>query len=199
MVSVILDSSYHTNSLVNNGSSPVRGLLTIREAVHWQHNRQRNIWTEKLKSQPWEQQLAVPHCEQAGALCWAWTPPLQAHQACRGDSRTQSWSARERHPYRRLSRGTLYLETDSQSRTGTHKLYNIPRSLSPALSLLGLMASRGTCTLLREMSVALAGLPWKGGLQGDRERNSGLPGAEPRLWTLAWDRAGEPGMVPWRR
>lgn len=61
------------------------------------------------------------------------------------------------------------------------------------------MASRGTCTWLREMSVALAGLPWRGVWQGDRERNSGLPGAEPRLWALAWDRAGEPGIVPWRK
>lgn len=55
------------------------------------------------------------------------------------------------------------------------------------------------CTLLRETSVALAGLPWRGGWQGDRERNRGLPGAEPRLWTLAWDRAGEPGTVHWRK
>lgn len=66
--------------------------------------------------------------------------------------------------------------------------------------LLGLMASRGTCTLLREMSAALAGLPWRGGWwQGDREWNNGLPGAEPRLWALAWDRAGEPGVVCWSR
>lgn len=61
------------------------------------------------------------------------------------------------------------------------------------------MASRGTCTLLREVSVGLAGLPWRGGWQGDRERNRGLPGAEPRLWALAWDRAGELGIVPWRK
>ena len=53
--------------------------------------------------------------------------------------------------------------------------------------------------LLREKSEALAGLPWSGGWQGDRERNSGLPGAEPRLSALAWDRAGEPGSVLWRR
>lgn len=68
-------------------------------------------------------------------------------------------------------------------------------SLLPAL--LGLIASRGTCTLPREMSAALAGLPCSGGWQGDREWNSGLPGAEPRLWALAWDRAGEPGAVCW--
>ena len=54
------------------------------------------------------------------------------------------------------------------------------------------------CTLLRETSVALAGLPWRGGWQGDRERNRGLPGAELRLWAFTWDRAGEPGMA-WRR
>lgn len=67
------------------------------------------------------------------------------------------------------------------------------------MSLLGLMASRVTCTLLRETSAALAGLPWRGGWQGDRERKRGLPGAEPRLWTLAWHRAGDPGIEPWRR
>lgn len=61
------------------------------------------------------------------------------------------------------------------------------------------MASRGTCTLLRETSAALAGLPWRGGWQGDREWNSGLPGAELRLWTLTWDRAGEPGITAWRK
>lgn len=53
--------------------------------------------------------------------------------------------------------------------------------------------------MLREMSVALAGLPWRGGWQGDRERNSGLPGAEPRPWALTWVRAGELGIVLWRR
>lgn len=37
------------------------------------------------------------------------------------------------------------------------------------------MASRATCTLLREMSDALAGLPWR---EGDMEWKSGLPGAE---------------------
>lgn len=61
------------------------------------------------------------------------------------------------------------------------------------------MASRGTCTLLREISLALAGLPWSGGWQGDRERNSGLPGAESKLWAFTWDKAGEPGKGPWRR
>lgn len=45
--------------------------------------------------------------------------------------------------------------------------------------------------------MALAGLPCSGGWQGDREWNRGLPGAEPRLWALAWDRAGEPGAVCW--
>lgn len=45
--------------------------------------------------------------------------------------------------------------------------------------------------------MALAGLPCSGGWQGDREWNRGLPGAEPRLWDLAWDRAGEPGAVCW--
>lgn len=41
------------------------------------------------------------------------------------------------------------------------------------------MASRGTCTLLREMSEALAGLPWRGdGWEGDMKWKSGLPGAE---------------------
>jgi len=47
--------------------------------------------------------------------------------------------------------------------------------------------------------MALAGLPWRGRWQGDRERNNGLPGAEPRLWALVWDRTGEPGNVPWRK
>lgn len=77
----------------------------------------------------------------------------------------------------------------------THTHTSLPLSPAP-MSLLGLMASKATCTLLREMSAALAGLPCR---QGDRERNSGLPGAEPRLWTWAWDSAGEPGMEPWRR
>lgn len=53
--------------------------------------------------------------------------------------------------------------------------------------------------MLRESSGPLAGLPWSGGWQGDRERNSGLPGAEPRLWALAWDTAGDPSMELWRR
>lgn len=62
------------------------------------------------------------------------------------------------------------------------------------------MASRGTCTLLREMSEALAGLPWRGdGWEGDREWNSGLPGAEPWPWALMWARAGEPGVAWWSR
>lgn len=62
------------------------------------------------------------------------------------------------------------------------------------------MASRGTCTLLSETSAALAGLPCRGPWQGDREWNSGLPGAEPRLlWALVWDRAGEPGIAAWSR
>lgn len=52
--------------------------------------------------------------------------------------------------------------------------------------------------MLRE-SVALAGLPWRGRSQGDSERKSGLPGAEPRLCALAWDRAGEPGNAPRRK
>lgn len=62
------------------------------------------------------------------------------------------------------------------------------------------MASRGTCTLLREMSEALAGLPWRGDRwEGDREWNSGLPGAEPWPWALMWARAGEPGVAWWSR
>lgn len=82
------------------------------------------------------------------------------------------------------------------STSKTHRSLLPPSSF---LSLLGLIASSGTCTALRETSVALPGLPWRGGWQGDRERNSGLPGAEPRLWAWVWIRAGELGIVRWRR
>lgn len=61
------------------------------------------------------------------------------------------------------------------------------------------MASGGTCTLLNEMSVARPGLLWSGGRLGERKWKSGLPGAEPRSWALAWDNAGEPGTECWRR
>lgn len=84
-----------------------------------------------------------------------------------------------------------------------------PLSLSLSTSLpyfqysLGLMASRGTCTLPREASgpSPLAGLPpWKEEWwKGERELNRGLPGAELSVWALVWDTAGEPGMGPGRR
>lgn len=61
------------------------------------------------------------------------------------------------------------------------------------------MASRGTCTLLRDICAVLAGLPWTAGWAGDRERKSGLPGTEARFWALAWLRAGETGRAPWMR
>lgn len=61
------------------------------------------------------------------------------------------------------------------------------------------MASIGTCTLFSEMSVARPGLLTRGGWLGDRNWKSGLPGAEPRSRALAWDNAGEPGIVWWRR
>lgn len=65
--------------------------------------------------------------------------------------------------------------------------------------ILGLMASRETCTLLSEMSESLAGLPWRGGWEGDRERNRGLPGAMVRFWAAERDMAGEPGSATWSR
>lgn len=61
------------------------------------------------------------------------------------------------------------------------------------------MASRGTCTLLSEMSVARPGLLWSGGWLGERKWNRGLPGAEPRSQALAWDNAGEPDIGCWSR
>ena len=59
------------------------------------------------------------------------------------------------------------------------------------------MASSGTWTLARDTSGPLEGLAGKGGWPGDMEWNSGLPGAEPRLWALDWDTAGEPGWRTW--
>lgn len=62
---------------------------------------------------------------------------------------------------------------------------------------LGLMASKGTWTLLREMSAPLPELPWRGGWQGDREQNTGLPGAT--VWFWERDKAGELGIEVWKR
>lgn len=87
-----------------------------------------------------------------------------------------------------------------------NEVFTSPKPPNPFLSYslpqdsLGRMASRGTCTLDRDTSGPLAGLPpWREGWMGDKERNRGLPGAEPSIWALAWDTAGEPGMVPGSR
>lgn len=73
-------------------------------------------------SLPWAQQLAVPHCEQAVALYWAWTQPSQAHQSSRGDSQKQSWAGHEHHPYRRPSLVALCLTARQSTFYQKHEL-----------------------------------------------------------------------------
>lgn len=148
-------------------------------------------------SLPWEQQLAVAHCEQVTALYSARKPPWPAHRVCQLDSQRQSWEACEPRLCRRLSQEALYLTAGGKEQSEQQKNCNYHHFFQ--YSSLGLMASRGTCTLFSEMSVVRPGLLWRGGWLGDKKWNSGLPGAEPRSRALAWDNAGEPGIVCWRR
>lgn len=73
------------------------------------------FFTTDKASLPWEQQLAVAHCEQVGALCSARTPPWPAHRVCRLDSQRQSWEACEPRLCRRLSQEALYLTADGKN------------------------------------------------------------------------------------
>lgn len=71
----------------------------------------------------------------------------------------------------------------------------VRRGPSPHDSL-GLMASRGTQTLVKQISAPLAGLSWLMGRTGERERKAGLPGVMPTAWLLTKELARVAGTEP---
>ena len=66
----------------------------------------------------------------------------------------------------------------------------------PPCDLLGLMESKGTKTLVREMASPLAGLSWLMARMGDKDRKWGLPGVPPTSWLLTKEVAREAGIEP---